>query len=142
MRAEQEQREDDAENAAAAAIDVDAAEHDGGDDEQDRAVGVVAARRAVLADPDQRGEPGERAGERIGLDLELGDVDAGDPRGVLVVADRIAAPAEHRPVHQEADGDRDHEEEEERDRQRAEELGRADEGVGVVEARCSRSRSR
>ena len=69
---------------ASTAVDVDAAEHHGRDHEQDRAVGVVAARRAVLADPDEGGDAGKRARQRVGLDLDAGDVDAGGPRRLLV----------------------------------------------------------
>src|ERR1700722_11885709 len=78
-RAKQEEREDDAQNGASAAVDVDAAENDGRDHEQDRAVGVIAARGSVLADPDERRDAGKRARQRVGLDLDAGDIDACGP---------------------------------------------------------------
>ena len=66
-RSEQEEGEDDAEDRAPAAIDVDSAEDDGGDDKKDQALGIVAAGGAVLSDPHQRGKAGQAAGEREGL---------------------------------------------------------------------------
>src|SRR5271170_5265894 len=68
-RSEQEERKHHADDPPATAIDVEAAENDGRDHEQDRAVGVIAARGSVLADPDERGDAGERARQRVGLDL-------------------------------------------------------------------------
>ena len=65
-RAEQEERKHHAEDGPATAVDVEAAENDGRDHEQDRAVGVIAARRSVLADPDERRDAGKRARQRVG----------------------------------------------------------------------------
>src|ERR1700722_573160 len=78
-RAEQEERKHHAEDGPATAVDVEATEDNGRDHEQDRAVGVIAARGSVLADPDERRDAGKRARQRIGLDLDAGDIDARGP---------------------------------------------------------------
>src|ERR1700722_3593369 len=78
-RAEQEEREDHAEDGPATAFDVEAAEDDSRDHKQDRAIGVVAARGSVLADPDERRDAGKRARQRIGLNLDASDINACGP---------------------------------------------------------------
>src|SRR5262245_8299147 len=70
---EEHDGEGDAENRPRAAEDVDAAEHDGRHDVEQRAVGRVGARRAEEADVDEPGDPGHQP-----RDAEDGDADGRD----------------------------------------------------------------
>ena len=103
---DEDQRQQDAEHRARAAEDVDAAENDGGDDVEQRALGGVGARGAEEADVDDPGDPGHQPGD--GEDRHAGarDRDAGEAGRLAVRADREEVAAEARRVEQNARGRR------------------------------------
>ena len=78
------EREEDAEHRARAAEDVHAAEHDGRDDVEQRALGGVGARGAEEADVGDPGDAGHEPGEHEDGDAHARRRDAGEPGRLAV----------------------------------------------------------
>ena len=100
-----ERAEQGAEHGAPAAEEAGAADDDGGDALQ---VGVgdrVRAGGAGPADEDPGGEAVDRAGDDVDAEQDPVDADAGQPRGLRVVADGVHVPAPGGLAQGEADDD-------------------------------------
>ena len=94
--ADDERADQRADDAALAAEEVGAADHDRSDGAQLLALRHQRVRRV---EPPRHDEPGDRrhqAGEGVGVDLGAPDVDAGDARRLAVAADGVDRAAERR----------------------------------------------
>ena len=99
-----------AEQVAAAAEEADAADHRGGDREQDVVLADGRRAGAGLGGQVERGGGGEEAGEAVGQDVDPGDRDAGEEGRLLAGAGRLDGDAEAggaEPAPEEDEGDQE-----------------------------------
>ncbi len=135
QQAEDQHAAEGAGQAAAAAHQAGAADDDGGDGVEFQPGAGVRLALAVLRHIEHRRDAGEQAGDRVGDDLHAAGVDAGQPRRLLVAADRVDIAAERREAqHRAVDDDRRDEEQaghrDDAEHQRAQHVELGD-GVGA-----------
>ena len=82
--------------AAAPAHQAGAADDHGGDGVELEPGAGIRLALPVLGHVEHGGDAGEQAGEGIGGDLDPADVDARQPRRLLIAADRVDVAAERR----------------------------------------------
>src|SRR3954451_404668 len=128
-RAQQEDRDDHAEQVAATAEDRDAAEQDAGDDRQLEPGAVVAARATAAHRVDDPGQGGDRARDDEQPELDALDAQPGEARRLVVGADREDRAADGGPVQRHAE---DHGQDCEQDR-RVGDLGAGERPLAEVQ---------